>query len=145
MKIVIIRFIFVCLVLLLSCNIAQAQFGKRLGNAIENAAKNATVRKAEQKTDQAVSKAIDTATDPNTYKGDGEEETTNTSANSAPAQSGNTEQSAGTATPQTAQDKGAGSVAKTIEMVYSKSDFVSGDEVMFDDQLVGEKIGEFPS
>ena len=145
MKTLVIRFIYVCLVLLLSCNAAQAQFGRRLGNAIENAAKNATVRKAEQKTDQAVSKAIDTATDPNTYKEDGEGETTNTSANSAPAQSGNTEQNAGTATPQTAQDKSASSAAKTIEMVYSKSDFVSGDEVMFDDQLVGEKIGEFPS
>ena len=34
---------------------------------------------------------------------------------------------------------------KTIESAYAKSDFVPGDEIMFEDDLVGEQMGEFPS
>ena len=30
-------------------------------------------------------------------------------------------------------------------MTYAKSDFVAGDEIIFEDLLVGEKLGEFPS
>ena len=140
-----IRFIFLFLVSALSCATAQAQFGKRLGKAVENAAKNATVRKAEQKTDQAVNKAIDTATDPNTYKGDGEGGNSDAATNSASTQSGNTEQDAGTATLQTAQDKNAGQATESIEMAYAKSDFVPGDEIIFEDNQANEQLGEFPS
>ena len=31
------------------------------------------------------------------------------------------------------------------EMAYSKSDFVPGDEIIFEDNLAGEQLGEFPS
>jgi len=34
---------------------------------------------------------------------------------------------------------------KTITTQYSKSDFVPGDEVFFDDPVEGEQVGEFPS
>ena len=34
---------------------------------------------------------------------------------------------------------------KTLESAYAKSDFVAGDEIMFEDDLVGEQMGEFPS
>lgn len=34
---------------------------------------------------------------------------------------------------------------KTLESTYAKSDFVPGDEIMFEDDLVGEQMGEFPS
>jgi hypothetical protein len=30
-------------------------------------------------------------------------------------------------------------------MAYAKSDFVAGDEIIFEDLLTGEKLGEFPS
>lgn len=33
----------------------------------------------------------------------------------------------------------------TLESAYAKSDFVPGDEIMFEDDLVGEQMGEFPS
>jgi len=32
-----------------------------------------------------------------------------------------------------------------VEKNYAKSDFVSGDEIIFEDDLTGEKMGEFPS
>ena len=34
---------------------------------------------------------------------------------------------------------------KAAEAAYAKSDFVPGDEIMFEDDLVGEQMGEFPS
>jgi outer membrane protein OmpA-like peptidoglycan-associated protein len=34
---------------------------------------------------------------------------------------------------------------KADEIAYAKSDFVAGDEIIFEDNLVGEKLGEFPS
>ena len=146
-------FSFATVALLLTCSTTQAQFGKKLGDAVQKSAENATIKKAEQKTEQAVSKGIDKATDPNTYKGD---EKGNASENqqqqqqpaNAPANSGNANTAAPTAneTPvaapaQTPQQE----PAKAAEMAYAKSDFVPGDEVMFDDQLAGEKMGEFPS
>jgi outer membrane protein OmpA-like peptidoglycan-associated protein len=121
-----IRFLLASLALLLVCGTAQAQFGKRLGKAIENAAKNATVRKAEQKTEEAVSKTIDKVTDPDTYKDkDGSE------SNNAGTSGQNND------IPQQG--------VKANEIAYAKSDFVAGDEIIFEDNLVGEKLGEFPS
>ncbi|MDR1679556.1 MAG: OmpA family protein, partial [Prevotellaceae bacterium] len=34
---------------------------------------------------------------------------------------------------------------KTVEMTYAKSDFVPGDEIIFDDPMDAEQLGEFPS
>lgn len=36
-------------------------------------------------------------------------------------------------------------VKQSPEMAYAKSDFVPGDEIIFEDNLVGEQLGEFPS
>jgi outer membrane protein OmpA-like peptidoglycan-associated protein len=108
----------------------QAQFGKRLGKAVENAAKNATVRKAEQKTEQAVGKVIDKATDPDTYK-DKEASTSSTDRKDTagePFENG---------TPQQG--------VKSTTMAWNKFDFVSGDEIIFEDTQAGEQLGEFPS
>ena len=38
----------------------------------------------------------------------------------------------------------AGMAAMAQETTYAKSDFVPGDEIIFDDNFEGEKIGEFP-
>ena len=38
----------------------------------------------------------------------------------------------------------AGMAATAQETTYAKSDFVPGDEIIFDDNFEGEKIGEFP-
>jgi hypothetical protein len=36
-------------------------------------------------------------------------------------------------------------LGKAVEMAYAKSDFVAGDEIIFDDDLTSEQLGEFPS
>ena len=38
----------------------------------------------------------------------------------------------------------AGMAAKAQETSYNKTDFVPGDEIIFDDNFEGERIGEFP-
>jgi outer membrane protein OmpA-like peptidoglycan-associated protein len=127
------------LAFLLVCGTAQAQFGKRLGKAIENAAKKTVERKAEQKTEEAVGKTIDKATDLDTYKDkDGGKDT-------GVANTGNADV-AGVANTggDTPVDTPAPS-ANTVEMAYAKSDFVAGDEIIFDDDQAGERLGEFPS
>ena len=148
--------LFVTVALLLISGTTQAQFGKRLGNAVQNAAENATVRKAEQKTDQAVSKSIDKVTDPNTYKDDKKDESTNSGNNnqSANENSENNAQSSGGNEGNNAQPSNTGNNAaqtpqqdpvKALEMAYNKFDFVAGDEIIFEDNHAGERVGEFPS
>jgi len=128
-----IKFIMMSVVLLLSCSAMQAQFGKILGKAIENAAKSTVVNKAEQKTEEAVSKGIDKVTDPKNIKGSG-------SKGENGNQSSNTENASGGKTGANPQQGG-----KAIETAYVKSDFVPGDEIIFDDPMTSEKMGEFPS
>ena len=41
--------------------------------------------------------------------------------------------------------KAAAPAPRALESAYAKSDFVPGDEIMFEDDLVGEQMGEFPS
>lgn len=143
-----IKFVVMASIFCMICMPAQSQLLKKLGNAAHNAAENAAVRKVEQKTDKAVSTSIDKATDSNTYTGDGNNNkpeqqsqapaSENNHDNNSQSQEANTGNNATNSKPQ--QDP-----AKTAEMVYAKSDFVSGDEIIFEDLLVGEKMGEFPS
>jgi len=139
-----IKSVFTTVLLLLLCTTTHAQFGARLGRAIENAAQNAAVRKAEQKTDEAVSKGIDKATNPNSYKGDGKEGNNNQSS-----KGGNNKNSSGGGNENGSSESqsagGAVQGVKNVEMAYAKSDFVPGDEIIFDDPMASEKMGEFPS
>ena len=93
---------------------------KKLGKKVENAAKNAVERNAERKTEEAVDKVF------NGEIGKGKKDKNNNGNNNADAQ--------------TKPQKG-----QSLEMTYAKSDFVPGDEIIFEDLLVGEKLGEFPS
>lgn len=111
-----------------SCVAAQAQFGNKLGRSIQKSAENATIRKAEEKTDKAVSSTIDKATDPDAYKEDGKKKTS--------------DQDEKPSTKAVAEEQKS---PKSIAAVYAKSDFVPGDEIFFEDNLSGEKLGEFPS
>lgn len=138
------KFLFVSLALLLVCSGAQAQFGKRLGNAVENAAKNAVVRKAEQKTDAAVDKSIDKVTDPGTYKEKDGKETEGSEGvpvTQSSSQTGVDDNEGGAPLP----SSNSAQSAKAVEMTYAKSDFVPGDEIIFEDNLANEQMGEFPS
>lgn len=108
-------------------------FLKKLGKKVENAAKNAIERNAERKTEEAVDKVFEG--DFGKGKKDKDKQNNNGN-NNADAQGYDN----GNATAQSGQQKG-----QSLEMTYAKSDFVPGDEIIFEDLLVGEKLGEFPS
>ena len=105
---------------------------KKLGKTVENAAKNAIERNAERKTEDAVDKVFEG--DFGKGKKDKDKQNNNGN-NNADAVYDN-----GNATAQTQPQKG-----QSLEMTYAKSDFVPGDEIIFEDNLANEQMGEFPS
>ncbi len=107
----------------------NAQFGKRLLDKVSQKAEEAVTRKAEQATE----KAIDKATDVDTYKGDGN----NRQQGNANASAAVTTPPATPATPVAPQ--------QSLETAYARNDFVPGDEIIFDDPMDAEQLGEFPS
>ena len=120
-------------------------FLDQLGKKVKEKAKDRIEQRVEQKTDELIDKAFNKAEDAVTGKGRKnkgvKEETAVTqpvaeqpavipeevvAGNDAPAQSG--------------QQK-----PQSLEMSYAKSDFVAGDEIIFDDPMDNEQLGEFPS
>ena len=145
------RVLFLFVIISLSIMSAYAQgIGSKIGSAAKRSAENAVVRKTEQKVDDAVSKGIDKATDPNSYKDDENDDNNNKKNNNKndKKQSSNIENnnSGNNDEPSSSSSKNATkNDVKSVEMNYAKSDYVSGDEIFFDDDQVNEKIGEFPS
>ena len=105
--------------------VSAQSFLKKLGKKIEETAK----RKVENKVERTTEKAMDAVLD-----GKGTSNNNNGN-NNADAVYDN-----GDGAAQTQPQKG-----QSLEMTYAKSDFVPGDEIIFEDLLVGEKLGEFPS
>ena len=105
--------------------VSAQSFLKKLGKKIEETAK----RKVENKVERTTEKAMDAVLD-----GKGTSNNNNGN-NNADAVYDN-----GDGAAQVQPQKG-----QSLEMTYAKSDFVPGDEIIFEDLLVGEKLGEFPS
>ncbi len=131
------RVLSLCLVLCLvggSVEVSAQSWLKKLGKTVENAAKNAVERNAERATERAVDKAFDKT-------GEAVEGAVSGNGNNAQPQQ------AATAAPAaaTAEMAAAASEPVSLEMTYAKSDFVPGDEIIFEDLLTGEQLGEFPS
>jgi len=55
------------------------------------------------------------------------------------------EQVQATDAKQTGAPAGSGKEAAVVELKWSKFDFVPGDKIIFEDNLIGEENGEFPS
>jgi len=107
-------------------------FLKKLGKKVENAAKNAIERNAERKTEEAVDKVFEG--DFGKGKKDKDKQNNNGNNNADEVYDN------GDATAQSGLQKG-----QSLEMTYAKSDFVPGDEIIFEDNLANEQMGEFPS
>ncbi len=119
---------------------ADAQgFLDRLGKRVQQKAEEAITRKAEQATE----KVIDKVTDADTYKGDGSSEAGQQAPPAGALPGGAMPGAAPAAQPEAAPVPQA--PGQSLEMAYAKSDFVPGDEIMFDDDVTREQLGEFPS
>lgn len=126
------------LLFLIGTTDVQAQWGKKLLKKAGESAKRATERNVEKKIEKTVDKAFDGAEDAVTGKGNEEKKKAKTSTNTQ-GNTGAADDGGDVAQEQPQQTK------QSAEMTYAKSDFVAGDEIIFDDDLVGEQMGEFPS
>ncbi len=114
-------------------------FLKRLGKTVENAAKNAVERNAERATERAVDKAFQKTGEAVNDAVKGENNNDNSDVASVEATPAEATPAAATA------EVAAAPEPVSLEMTYAKSDFVAGDEIIFEDLLTGEQLGEFPS
>lgn len=105
---------------------------KKLGKKVEEKAKQKVEEKAEKAVDKAFDKAEDAATD--AVKGKDKKDKTADAADNANADG-----------QVVAQDGGQPQKGQSLEMTYAKSDFVPGDEIIFEDNMEGEQLGEWPS
>ena len=108
-------------------------FLKKLGKKVENAAKNAIERNAERKTENIVDDVFD-----GKYTKKSTKKSKNTSDEEEYYEEESSEES-------TSSGKSKKSTPKSLEATYAKSDFVAGDEIIFEDNLANEQMGEFPS
>ena len=122
------------LLFLIGTTDVQAHWGKKLLKKAGESAKRATERNVEKKIDKAVDKTFDSAEDAVTGKGNDKKDNTATDVDdNTDADGQDVEQDGG-------QQKG-----QSLEMTYAKSDFVPGDEIIFEDLVDNEQLGEFPS
>ena len=131
-----VKILTVTLALTMICSAAQAQVLNRLGNAAKNAAERAATRQTEKRAEKAVDNAIDKVLDGKNNNENNQQQQGNANGNQ---QQGNNASNAGNAQGTSAQSQ------QSLEMAYAKNDFVPGDEIIFDDPMTGEKMGEFPS
>ena len=131
------RLLFIIAVLLLAGGTMEVysqswleKVAKKTAKRVEERSKKKVEDKVNEAADKTVDKVFDKAEDAVTGNG-------NTGSDNSTG--GETED----ANENTAE--GGKQAKKSATMNWNKFDFVAGDEVMFDDQLAGEKLGEFPS
>ena len=105
--------------------VSAQSFLKKLGKKIEETAK----RKVENKVERTTEKAMDAVLD-------GKGTSNNNNGNNNADEVYDNGDGAAQAKPQKGQ---------SLETTYAKSDFVPGDEIIFEDNLANEQMGEFPS
>ena len=133
-------FILSALLFLIGTTDVQAQWGKKLLKKAGESAKRATERNVERKVEQTVDKAFEGAEDVVTGKGNNNEKEEPKTSTSSQGNAEAMDDGGDNATAQSGKQ-----TKKTTEMSWNKFDFVAGDEIMFEDLLVGEQLGEFPS
>ena len=117
------------------CFSGNAQFLKKLAKKAEKAAERTVERRVEKETSEKTDQALDSILEPGSGGKDKAPNTGGSPSNGGSSGQGN---SNGPSTP------GGSSGEKAIE-VYSKFDFVPGDEVLFFDDFSNDFVGDFPS
>ena len=122
------RLLFIVIVCLAMVLPANAQILRRIGESAARAAESAVSNKVNEKVREGIDGAFDK--DKKDKNKDAEQ-----------AEEADDEEEA---TPQNGSKK-VKKQPRNIEAAYAKCDFVAGDEIIFDDDLAHEKLGEFPS
>lgn len=120
-----------------------------LGRSAINRAKNRAKEKVEQKINEKVDQAVDDTFDAVTgqKKKEAEAELEKAAREQAEREQQLNDMAAQAQSQQDAQSAAASAKPdiKNMEQTYAKSDFVPGDDIIFEDNLDGEQVGEFPS
>lgn len=113
---------------------AKAQFLDRLKDKAVNTAKDNIERRVGDKTNEVMDNAID-------GKGSKGDKGNKSGKSNDDNYSNDSDNGQGNS------DSGVGTTKKKADnvMEYAKSDFVPGDEIIYEDLIVGEQLGEFPS
>lgn len=129
--------VFICgLFLTTSIQVSAQSWLEKMGNRVKEKVVEKVEQRIEDKADAAADKALDKSEEAVKKSGKKGQETTN-------AQS--TEESNKTTTATLPAINKTSSSQQKIDASYAKYDFVSGNEVIFEDDLQGEQKGEFPS
>lgn len=107
----------------------NAQFLNRLLNSAKKTAEDAVEKQINQKVEEGIDNAFNHESQENEQQQQEESE----------------QQSQQAVQQQPQAQTPAPAPKKSLESAYAKSDFVPGDEIMFEDNVVGEQMGEFPS
>ncbi|WP_407448616.1 OmpA family protein [Fibrobacter sp.] len=115
----------------------------QLGKKVKEKAKDKVEQKILEKTDQAIDKAFEKTED--AVKGNGGNQTgvPQEAAPQQPIQQAPQQAPVVQETP--AEPVQAAPQPQSLETTYAKSDFVPGDEIIFEDLVDNEQLGEFPS
>ncbi len=131
------RIIFTLILLLIFSGFTcEAQILKKIKKRTEQTAERVILRRAEQKTEKETEKAIDTLF---ASKKD-------SSGNSSPPEPGPGNNEMNTPPPpETVDANSAETLTSGSPEVWTKYNFIPGDEILFSDELSNEENGEFPS
>ncbi len=132
------RLIMLCLMLAVAAGSAEVYsqgWLKSLGKKVKETAKNALERKVEESVDRNVEETFDK----------GEEKVKNLGKKKNKKK--NSEEYDDSEYEEGYEEEGSEEqvAPKSLEATYAKCDFVAGDEIIFDDNLANEQLGEFPS
>ncbi|RPD96626.1 OmpA family protein [Aureibaculum marinum] len=114
---------------------SEAQFLKKLGKKVEQAAERAVIKKTEQKVTKETEKAMDSILNPKTGKMEKRENKSSETNTNGSDKNSSTNKS----------DNHNTESPSSSPTVWTKYNFVPGDEIIFDDNLQAEENGEFPS
>lgn len=125
------KLILIFLTVFTFCTPANAQFWEKLADKAGDAAERAVIRKTEQKVTKETEKGMDSILNPNT----GKKKNKNRKNNDTSSEDNSNQNS----------EEYEVEVAVEDPKVWSKYNFVPGDEIIFQDDLMKEENGEFPS
>lgn len=126
-----------CIIILPGTQV-NAQFLKKLGKAAERAAERTVERRVEKETTEKTDQALDSILEPGSKSETESPLPTGEGPTVIDAENGPTTQPSNQST--TSESSGPKSLS-----VYSKFDFVPGDEILFFDDFSDEFVGDFPS
>lgn len=137
---VVLQFTLPLILVFASLSEANGQLLKKLGKAAERAAERTVERRVEQETAEKTDQVLDSILEPGS-KGENERQNPipNTEQSEDPKIGSNDSETSGDVT-----NSQSSSDSKSI-VVYSKFDFVPGDEPLFVDDFSSDFVGDFPA